>query len=77
MGRLPDGPETAVENLKKRKREKGQRETNSRWPFSLSKNPELAAVARKQRFATRPAMRGGLRTAVALRAVLVLGATHP
>ena len=44
---------------------------------SLSKNPELAAVARKQRFAAHPAMRGGLRTAVALRAVLVLGAAHP
>ena len=46
-------------------------------PVSLSKNPKLAAVARKQRFAARPAMRGGLRTAVALRAVLVLGAAHP
>ena len=45
--------------------------------FSLSKNPKLAAIARKQRFAARPAMRGGLRTAVALRAVLVLGAAHP
>ena len=42
------------------------------------KNPKLAAVARKQRFAARPAAwRGGLRTAVALRAVLVLGAAHP
>ena len=41
-------------------------------------NPKLAAVARKQRFAARPdAWRGGLRTAVALRAVLVLGASHP
>ena len=44
---------------------------------SLSKNPKLTARARKQRFAARPAMRGGLRTAVALRAVLVLGAAHP
>ena len=45
---------------------------------SLSKNPKLAAVARKQRFAALPAgWRGGLRTAVALRAVLVLGAAHP
>ena len=45
---------------------------------SLSKKPKLAAVARKQRFAARPdAWRGGLRTAVALRAVLVLGAAHP
>ena len=26
-----------------------------RGPYSLSKNPELAAVARKQRFAARPA----------------------
>ena len=37
MGRLPDGFETAVENLKKRKREKGQRESNSRWPQSVKK----------------------------------------
>ena len=45
---------------------------------SLSKNPKFAAVARKQRFAARPAgWRGGLRTAVALWAVLVLGAAHP
>ena len=48
-----------------------------RCVLSLSKTPELAADARKQRFAARPAMRGGLRTAVALRAVLVLGAAHP
>ena len=45
--------------------------------LSLSKNLELAAIARKQRFAARHAMRGRLRTAVALRAVLVLGAAHP
>ena len=37
MGRLPDGFETAVENLKKRKREKGQRESDSRWPQSVEK----------------------------------------
>ncbi len=48
-----------------------------RCVLSLSKTPELAADARKQRFVARPAMRGGLRTAVALRAVLVLGAAHP
>ena len=49
------------------------------WPRhdSLSKTPKLAASAHKQRFAARPAGRGGLRTAVALRAVLVLGAAHP
>ena len=35
----------------------------------------LAVDARKQRFAARPAAwHGGLRTAVALRAILVLGA---
>ena len=45
--------------------------------LSLLKNPMLAADARKQRFAARPAERGGLRTAAALRAVLVLGAAHP
>ena len=50
----------------------------SRLIFQSVKNPKLAAVARKQRFAARPAgWRGGLRTAVALRAVLALGAVHP
>ena len=75
MGRLSDGFETAVENLKKRKKA-SVKQTHA--GLSLSKNPELAAVARKQRFAARHAIRrGGLWTAVALRAVLVLGAAHP